>query len=100
MLESVTPDLKPKDDNIFYKKHSEHPGFEDAVAKVKADAQAKIDKSEAKKAEKEKADTEAKKAESDDEALVTEEEGNKALLKDAESEDVGKLVEEVSVQMS
>ena len=37
---------------------------------------------------------EAKSGESEDEALVTEEEGNKAILKDAEGEDVEKLAGE------
>ena len=101
VLANISAEVKPKDENIFYKKHSDHAGFEEAVAKVKADAQAKIAKSEAKKAEKEKAEMEAmaeEKAESGDEALVTEEEGNKAMLKDAEGEDVAKLVEESTSQ--
>lgn len=68
-----------------------HAGFENAVAKAKADAQAKIDRSEARKAAKK---AEGESAESENEALVTEEEGNKALLKDAEGEDVEKIAEE------
>ena len=36
VLEKLSPELKPKDNAIFYKKHSEHAGFEEAVAKAQA----------------------------------------------------------------
>lgn len=97
VLSNISADLAPKDGAYFYKKHSSHAGFEEAVAKAKADAQAKIDRSEARKAKAEA--EEAKKveeaeSEGENEALVTVEEGNQALLRDAEGEDVEKIAEQ------
>ena len=36
VFEKLNPTLKPKDNAVFYKKHSDHAGFEEAVAKAKA----------------------------------------------------------------
>ncbi|KAL8785156.1 MAG: hypothetical protein Q9195_008748 [Heterodermia aff. obscurata] len=92
VLSNLSPELQPKPGSYHYKKHSEHSGFEAAVAKAREDAKAKIERSEAKKiAEKEKGKVEEDggSGSENEEALVTEEEGNKAMLKDAEGEDVG-----------
>lgn len=94
VISEVSDEVRPKDGSYFYKKHSQHAGFDEAVAKAKADAQAKIDKSEAKKKVEEEARKAEESGESENEALVTEEEGNKAMLKDAEGEDVEKIAEE------
>ncbi|KAG7004521.1 hypothetical protein G7Y79_00025g058070 [Physcia stellaris] len=80
VLANISAELRPKDGAYFYKKHSMHAGFEGAVAKARADARAKIERSEAMRREEESGD--------EDEALVTVEEGNLALLRDAEGEDV------------
>ena len=94
MLSNLSSEeLQPKPGSFHYKKHSEHAGFEAAVAKAKADAKAKIDRSEA---EKKKAKVEAEKKgddESENEALVTEEEGERAMLRDAEGDDEGGKME-------
>ena len=65
----MSPELKPKkEDSYYYKKHSDHAGYEKSVAGAKEMAKQKLEAYEA--------------------AIVTEEEGNKALLKDAENEDL------------
>ena len=73
VLEKISPELKPKPSAQFYKKHSEHAGFAEVVAKAKAleDATKLVaEKNEAKIAE----------------AEVESDEGNQALLKDAEGD--------------
>lgn len=73
MLNGLSANLRPKDGSYYYKRHSEHAGFNDVVAKAK-EAQA------------------AQEAQDDQgkivEAEVKEEEGNQALLKEAEGEEI------------
>jgi len=38
VLENVSPELKPKEGSYYYKKHSEHAGFTEAVAKAQSKA--------------------------------------------------------------
>ncbi len=73
VLNKITPELKPKDSAIFYKKHSEHAGFDEAVAKAKA----------VKDAEQIDAGEDGAKIV---EAEVTKDEGDKALLEEAEGD--------------
>ena len=63
-----------KDDMYYYKKHSDHAEYDKSVAGAKEIPKQKLEAYEA--------------------ALVTEEEGNKALLKDAESEDADGMRQE------
>lgn len=90
VLEKISPELKPNasaDKNVYYyKKHSEHAGYDKVVAGAKDAARKKIEAHEAKHAAKKEED--AQKEDKIDDALVTEEEANKALLKDHEGEDV------------
>ena len=73
-IEKDDPFYCKKDDSFYYKKHSEHARCEKSVAGAKEIAKQKPEALEA--------------------APVTEEEGNKALLKDAESEDVESMRQE------
>ncbi|KAI9816864.1 MAG: hypothetical protein M1827_001509 [Pycnora praestabilis] len=59
VLENISPALKPKETHYYYKKHSEHQGYAEAIAKAKAAAEKKKLKEEAKKAEVKKAEEEA-----------------------------------------
>lgn len=76
LLAQVSTELKPKDGSYHYKKHSDHIGFNEAIAKAKEAEDAKNAK-----------DT-ANDTGEIVEAEVKEDEGNKALLKDAEGESV------------
>lgn len=92
VLDKLSPDLKPSTNTdkkeYYYKKHSEHAGFEEVVAGAKEAARQKLEAHEAKEAAaaaaaEAEAKVEADQAEDKNEdALVTEEEGNQALLKD------------------
>ena len=72
VLEKVSPELKPQPRNYYYKKHSEHAGFSEVVARASEMS---------KKAE------EGKIAE----AEVRSPEGDEALLKDVEGMDLKEL---------
>ena len=41
MLDKLSPELKPKEGSYYYKKHSEHAGFSEVVAKAKEAEDAK-----------------------------------------------------------
>lgn len=76
ILKGLSPNLHPKDGSYYYKRHSEHAGFTDVVAKAKAAQvmeEAKDDQGKILEAE------------------VKEEEGNRALLKEAEGEEIEDL---------
>lgn len=78
VLEKVSPELKPLPRNYYYKKHSEHAGFSEVVARA---------------SEKSKKAEEGKIAE----AVVKGPEGDKALLKDVEGMDLKELSKEAAV---
>ena len=65
VLEKITPVIKPKEGSYYYKKHSEHAGFNDVVSKAAEEAitSGKIE-----------------------EAKVKDEEAEMALIKEAEEE--------------
>ena len=86
VMEKINPELKPKEGSYYYKKHSEHAGYEESVAGAKESAKKKLEAHEAKEAAKKQVEIE--KEDKIEDAVVTEEEGNKAMLKDAEGEDV------------
>lgn len=73
--------MKPKEGSWFYKKHSEHAAFNEIVAKAK---NAKL----AKEAAESKAEDDGKIIE----AEVREDEGDYALLKEAEGVEIEDLV--------
>ena len=77
MLEKVSPELKPQPKNYYYKKHSEHAGFSEVVARA---------------SEKSKKAEEGKIAE----AEVKGAEGDEALLKDVEGMDLKELNKEAA----
>lgn len=72
VLEKVSPELRPQPRNYYYKKHSEHAGFSDVVARASEKSQ--------KAAEGKIAEAEVKSPEEDE-----------ALLKDAEGVDLKEL---------
>lgn len=72
VLEKVSPELTPQPRNYYYKKHSEHAGFSEVVAKASG---------------KSKMAEEGKIAE----AEVKGSEGDEALLKDVEGVDLKDL---------
>ena len=72
VLENLTSDLKPQPRNYYYKKHSEHAGFSEVVAKA---------------SEKSRRAEEGKIAE----AEVKKPEQDQALLKDVEGIDLEEL---------
>ena len=73
MMEKLSPHLIPKDQShYYYKKHSEHNGFDEVVAKAKSAAAVKEDDS-------------GKILE----AEVKEEESEKAMMKEAEEQNGG-----------
>jgi len=81
VLEKISPELKPKDSAIFYKKHSEHAGFDEAVAKAKAVEDAK--KMDAGEDSLKIVEAEVKKDESD-KALLEEAEGDATVEAEVE----------------
>lgn len=81
MLDQISPELKLKDGSWYYKKHSEHAGFNEVVAKAR---EARL----AKEADEAKVVDDGKIVE----AEVKEDEGNKALLQDAEGVEIEDLV--------
>lgn len=86
VLEKISPELKAKEGSYYYKKHSEHAGYDEVVGAAKERARKKLEAHEAKEAVKKQEAIEME--DKIEDAIVTEEEGNKALLKDAEGEDV------------
>ena len=94
ILEKLSPELKPSSSTekkeFYYKKHSEHAGYDEVVAGVKEAARKKLEAYEAKQAAK-KAEA-VQEEDKNEDALVTEEEGNKALLKDEEDEEKAKAL--------
>ena len=70
VLEKISPEIKPKEGSYYYKRHSEHTGFNEVVSKA-AEAAAVNGKIE--------------------EAKVKEEEANMAMIQEAEAEDAEKL---------
>lgn len=78
VLEKVSPDLKPQPRNYYYKRHSEHAGFSEVVARA---------------SEKSKEAEEGKIAE----AEVKGAEGDEALLQDVEGLDLKELDKEAAV---
>ena len=42
MLDKLSPELKPKEGSYYYKKHSEHTGFSEVVAKATEAEDAKM----------------------------------------------------------
>ena len=77
VLEKVSPALRPQPRNYYYKKHSEHAGFSDVVARASEKSQ---------KAEEGKIE----------EAEVRGKEGDEALLKDVEGMDLAELSREAA----
>lgn len=73
MLKGLSPNLHPKDGSYYYKRHSEHAGFTEVVAKAKHARLAQEAKDDLGKIT---------------EAEVKEEEGDQALLKEAEGEEI------------
>ena len=69
VLEKMSPEIKPKEGSYYYKKHSEHAGFNDVVSKA-ADAALTSGKIE--------------------EAKVKEEEVELAIIKEVEAEEAEK----------
>lgn len=76
MLDKLSPELKPKEGSFYYKKHSEHAGFSEVVAKAK-------EAEDAKKA-KEVTKIDSGKIE---EAEVKQDEADKALLAEVAAEE-------------
>lgn len=76
MLDKLSPELKPKEGSFYYKKHSEHAGFSEVVAKAK-------EAEDAKKA-KEVTKIDSGKIE---EAEVKQDEADKALLDEVAAEE-------------
>lgn len=76
MLDKLSPELKPKEASFYYKKHSEHAGFSEVVAK-------------AKEAEDAKEAKEVTKIDSGriEEAEVKQDEADKALLAEVAAEE-------------
>lgn len=69
MLAKLSPNLTPKEkSNYYYKKHSEHKGYDEVVAKARLAQASKEDEGKIPEAE------------------VKEEESEKALLKEAEED--------------
>lgn len=83
MLDKISPELKPKERSWYYKKHSEHAAFNEVVTKAK---NARLTK----EAAEFKAEDDGKIIE----AEVKEDEGNKALLKEAEGVEIEDLVKQ------
>lgn len=81
MHEKISPNLKLKDGSWYYKKHSEHAGFNEVVAKAR---EARL----AKEADEAKGVDDGKIVE----AEVKEDEGNKALLQESEGVEIEDLV--------
>ena len=80
VLDQISPELKPKDSAIFYKRHYEHAGFDEAVARAKA-----LEDATNSHAEKNSAKTVEAQVDSD-EAQVDSDEGGEAILKEAEGD--------------
>lgn len=76
VLDKLSPELKPKEGSFYYKKHSEHAGFSEVVAKAK-------EAEDAKKA-KEVTQIDSGKIE---EAEVKQDEADKALLEEVAAEE-------------
>lgn len=69
MLAKLSPNLTPKEkSNYYYKKHSEHKGYDEVVAKAQSAQASKEDEGKIPEAE------------------VKEEESEKALMKEAEED--------------
>ena len=69
MLAKLSPELTPKDkSNYYYKKHSEHKGYNEVVAKARSAQASKEDEGQIPEAE------------------VKQEESEKALMKEAEED--------------
>lgn len=75
VLEKVSPELRPQPRNYYYKKHSEHAGFSEVVARA---SETSMKAEEGKIAE----------------AVVKGPEGDEALLKDVEGMDLKELSKE------
>lgn len=75
MLSKISPHLRPKEGSWYYRKHSEHAGFNDVVANAREKTISKEDKANIAEAE------------------VREDEGNLALLKEAEGVTIEDLEE-------
>lgn len=80
MLDKISPNLKLKEGSWYYKKHSEHAGFNEVIGKAR---EARL----AKEADKAKLVDDDKIVE----AEVKEDEGNKALLQEAEGVEIEDL---------
>lgn len=81
MQDKISPNLKLKEGSWYYKKHSEHAGFNDVVSKAR---EARL----AKEADEAKALDDDKIVE----AEVKKDEGDKALLQEAEGVEIEDLV--------
>ena len=42
MLAKISPDVRPKEGSYYYKRHSEHAGYDEALAKAKAAAESQV----------------------------------------------------------
>ena len=73
MLNKISPNLCPKEGSWYYRKHSEHAGFEEVVAKARGKTVSETQEANI--------------------AEVHEDEGNLALLKEAEGVAIEDLVE-------
>lgn len=83
VLDEISPELKPKEGSWYYKKHSEHAAFNEVVTKAKSARLAK-----------EAAESKAKDDGKIIEAEVKEDEGDYALLKEAEGVEIEDLVKQ------
>lgn len=82
VLDKLSPELKPKEGSYYYKKHSEHAGFSEVVAKAK-------EAEDAKKAKEMRIDSGKI-----EEAEVKQDEADKALMEEVAAEEAeGRRVE-------
>ena len=71
VLKELSPEIKPKEASYYYKRHSEHAGFNEVVSKA-AEAAAAVANGKI------------------EEAKVKEEEANMAMIQEAEAEEAEK----------
>lgn len=69
IMEKLTPELKPKEGSYYYKKHSEHAGFAEAVAKAPAKVPSRMQEYKPEVAQEPVAEAAAPTVDADDEDL-------------------------------
>lgn len=72
ILAKISPDVQPKDGSYYYKRHSEHAGYDEALARAKAAAESqvlsgKIEEAKVKKEEVERLEEEERAREEEEE---------------------------------